>query len=211
MPRILVALAALLFPLIASAATHTLSCTAPTKFTDGTSITTPVAYKFFVSIDGAAEKLLTSTAVTNCGYVVNPAPLGKSCYTATAIAMGAESAHTAQSCLTNAAPADRDGDGVPDASDACPDVKGTMPDGCPTKPEPPTLITGSTSAYESRPASTTAPLALVGLAPLGAPCGPETKVINGTTYCRVPKTAVDAVVWPQNLALNELWVKAAPP
>lgn len=35
-------------------------------------------------------------------------------------------------------PADRDGDGVPDGQDACPDEPGTGADGCPPTPDPPT-------------------------------------------------------------------------
>lgn len=34
-------------------------------------------------------------------------------------------------------PADRDGDGVPDGTDACPDVAGSQPDGCNPAPPPP--------------------------------------------------------------------------
>jgi hypothetical protein len=69
------------------------------------------------------------------------------------------------------------------------------------------LVTGTTAAYELRSASL--PLALVGLVPAGIGCGPETMVRNGIKYCRVSKVAVDMVAWPQNLAITDLWVKAA--
>lgn len=37
-------------------------------------------------------------------------------------------------------PADRDGDGVPDSSDACPDTPGTQPNGCPPPTPPPSGV-----------------------------------------------------------------------
>lgn len=70
------------------------------------------------------------------------------------------------------------------------------------------LVTGATTAYEVRGASGNLPLALVGLVPISLPCGPETLLRNGVKYCRVAKTAVDVVVWPADLAVTDLWVRA---
>ncbi len=48
-------------------------------------------------------------------------------------------------------PADRDGDGVPDSSDACPDTPGTQPDGCP----PPSDTTPPDTSITSGPSGST--------------------------------------------------------
>jgi hypothetical protein len=76
------------------------------------------------------------------------------------------------------------------------------------------LVTADTKAYELR--SATLPLAWVGLVRVGAPCGPETIVRNGVTYCRVTMWRPDGalqmapVVWPQNASGTDYWVKASP-
>lgn len=70
------------------------------------------------------------------------------------------------------------------------------------------LTTGATTVYEAR--SATMPLALIGLTAIGQPCGPETLIRNGVKYCGVPKSAIDAVVWPADLAGVIFWVRAAP-
>ena len=173
-----------LFPLLASAATLTSTCTAPTKFTDGTSITSPIAYKFYGALQGQPKTLLTTTAVTSCNHIWTITTTGTYCVEATAIAMGQESAHTPESCKL---------------------VTATQ-----SPPDPPSgLVTGASTAYEFRTGAT--PLALVGLVRKGIPCGPATQTINGALYCEVPKVAVDVVVWPTNLAVTQLWARAVTP
>lgn len=67
------------------------------------------------------------------------------------------------------------------------------------------MTTASTSAYQFK--SATLPMSLVGMTSAGAQCGPETKTVNGVKYCRIPKSAVDLVVWPSDLSLNDYWVR----
>jgi hypothetical protein len=33
------------------------------------------------------------------------------------------------------------------------------------------------------------------------------KTVNGVKYCRIPKEAVDLVVWPSDLSLTEFWAR----
>jgi hypothetical protein len=56
-------------------------------------------------------------------------------------------------------PSDRDGDGVPDASDACPDVAGTQADGCPPPNPSPGCDTTCENAYKAQIATLTQKLA----------------------------------------------------
>jgi len=179
----------LLFPLVAGAGTLTVTWVNPVTYSDNSALAatdiTQTRVEYGTCNGTAFGTRINQGAVqgTLTTIVFSNLPPATYCVRAYTTAKGVESIASAVSISTITQP----------------------------PPNPPTLVTGSTSAYEARPASTTAPLALVGLTQLGAPCGPETKVINGTTYCRVAKSSVDAVVWPQNLALNDLWVKAAPP
>jgi hypothetical protein len=205
-------LAACLCPALAHAADVTVSCTGPTKWDTGALIApgTVIDYRLYGGFAGKPKTVLDTKPA--CAFVRTNVAAGTAEYYVTAVIEGAESDPSAtKTVVVPPTPvADRDGDGVSDATDTCPDVAGPAPTGCPPKPEPPTLVTTSTSAYELRGTANAPTLALTGIAPLGVVCGPETRVVNGVTYCRVPKMQIDAVVWPQNLALTDLWVKGAP-
>ncbi len=47
-------------------------------------------------------------------------------------------------------PPDRDGDGIPDASDQCPDQAGTQPNGCPPQPPDPGCDTACEADYQAQ-------------------------------------------------------------
>lgn len=205
-------LAALLCPALAHAVDFTLTCVGPAKWDNGDVIAsgTAITYKLYGALTGDTKALLDTKPA--CSFPRTNVAAGSREYQITASIGNIESnpSPTYTKVVAPTPIADRDGDGVPDATDACPDVKGTMANGCPPAPVPPTLVTTSVSAYELRGTANAPNLVLTGIAPLGVVCGPETRVVNGITYCRVPKLQVDMVVWPSNLALTDLWVKGAP-
>jgi hypothetical protein len=206
--RILFALAVL-----AAGAVHatdvTVTCGAPTTHTDGTPITGAITYTLYGGLQGAAKLKRDTQSV--CRFTRTNVDPGTVEYYVTATVDGLESAPsmTVQKVISPPAASDRDGDGVPDASDACPDVKGTLANGCiPTPPSPPVnVVVSDTVAYEWRPGTST--MARVGLVPLGTPCGPELKTVATLKYCRLPIGSVDKINWPTNLKLAEVWVRTA--
>lgn len=76
----------------------------------------------------------------------------------------------------------------------------------PSTPGAPGLSVSAPTAYEYRPSTNT--MARVAYVPVGTPCGPETKVISGATYCRLDVNEADFVNWPTSLTLTEVWAKA---
>jgi hypothetical protein len=101
---------------------------------------------------------------------------------------------------------------APACWEAAPWTPASAPAGVCATPAP--LVAGATNLYAYR--STTLPMALVGVVRLGMPCGPETKTVNGTKYCRVPLWRPDGAAQiamfgvPPDLTLTDYWVKAAP-
>lgn len=76
----------------------------------------------------------------------------------------------------------------------------------PTPGQPGTLTVTAPTAYEYKPATNT--MARVAYVPVGTPCGPETKVLAGLTYCRLDVNEADFVNWPSNAKLTEVWATA---
>lgn len=150
--KLIVAFIALLFPLIATAGTLTIGCTAPTKWTDGTSIAagTPMAFKFFGALQGQPKQLLTATAVSTCGFAWTVPTAGNYCAEATAIAQGTESDHSAESCSTVTPP----------------------------KPMPPTLITIAQTAYTIIKTEDRFVALPVGTVPVGTACDASQPVLQ---------------------------------
>lgn len=73
----------------------------------------------------------------------------------------------------------------------------------PPKPNPGQIFVGQPTAYEYKPATNT--MARIGIVPVGTPCGPETKIVSGVTYCRLEPIEADLINWPTNLKLAEVW------
>jgi hypothetical protein len=73
----------------------------------------------------------------------------------------------------------------------------------PPTPGPGTLTVQQPTAYEFKPSTNT--LARIGYVPVGTPCGPQTKILSGTTYCRLDVNEADFVNWPANANLTEVW------
>lgn len=141
-----------------------IACTAPTKFTDGSTITTAITYKFFGALQGQPKVLLNATARTSCANTWAAVPAGTVCVEATAIVGAVESAHTVESCINVAAPT-------------------PQPPGGPTL----TIVPTTPIAYKLRQAVDGMSLVAIGtLAPQTA-CDPSQSV-NG--YFRVPRSAV---------------------
>lgn len=76
----------------------------------------------------------------------------------------------------------------------------------PTPGQPGTLTVSSPTAYEYKSATDT--MARVAFVPVGTPCGPQTKVISGITYCRLDINEADFVNWPSDQKLTEVWATA---
>jgi hypothetical protein len=164
MKAALVLFALLFLPALAQATDITVSCTAPTKFTDSSTITGAVTFNFYGALQGQPKQLLTSVPLTSCTSVRKSVNPGTQCYEVTAIVAGAESDHSAESCKTIATP----------------------------KPLPPdapvvTLSTTSTIAYAIQPGNDRLAFLIVGSVPLGTPCV-ATEVANG--FYVVPRAKV---------------------
>lgn len=163
------ALACLLLPLIAAPAFATdvqIACAAPTKFTDGTTITGAITYKFYGAMQGQPKVLLNATARTSCANTWASAPTGNVCADVTASVGGIESAHSAESCIAVAAP-------TPNAP------------GAPTL----TLAAVGPTAYTLIKSKDRFVALPVGTIPLGTPCDNTQPVLG---FYVVP---VDAVKW----------------
>lgn len=174
--RYLLALAALLLASNAFAQTS-LTCTAPTKNTDGTNITGTISYKFYEGASTTSQPN-ASPVQSSCAYVWPNLSVGTHFFSATATVGGIESD---RSNITSSVIA-------------------------PPKPQPPTSLTvASPTAYEMRKDSTGKAVAYaVGTTQVGALCGTEERVVAGVAYHRVEHA--DLVVWPQKLPL-EPWAR----
>lgn len=154
-------------PLPAMAAPVPLTCTAPTKYTDGTSIAvgTPITFKFYRGTTAAAAASATTpvATATTCAATDNAGP-GQWFYVATATVGGVESARTSAVTIT-----------VPNPT-----------------PEAPTNLQATvqvadTNAYKLRQSVDGFQLVAFGTVPVGTACD-VSKVVNG--YALVPRAAV---------------------
>lgn len=162
-------------------------------------------FALYGGLQGQSKTKLVSGA-TVCDFTRNNVAVGTHEYYVTQTTAGIESMPSIIVTKTVSAPpvSDRDGDGVADTADQCPDQKGSPPTGCPA-PTPPTNVTVETlAAYEYRDSTKT--MAQVGLVPEATSCGPETMLLKSVTYCRVKLADSLLVVWPANRKLREVWV-----
>lgn len=148
----------------------TATCTAPTKNTDGSTITGAITYKFYGALQGQTKTLLNSTPRTTCANTWASAPVGTVCVAATAVVAGVESAQTPESCTVVAAPV----------------------------PQPPGALTVTiATAYEIRPNSTGTLVATrIGVIQLGTQCQSDTRKVGAVTYNRVDPKSIDLINWP---------------
>lgn len=105
MKRFYLLLALLLFALPAHAATVNITWTAPTRMTDGTTITTPITYKLYRGTSAASLTLLVTTPAGALGYQDTNAPAGDVFYAVSAVVGGVESARTGPVTINIPAPA----------------------------------------------------------------------------------------------------------
>lgn len=215
MKQILVVLLALVgFGLVSTAYGTDIhvTCTPSAKYEDGTPLPAGATNTFslYGALAGQTKQRLVPNATTPistvCDFWRRNVDIGVQEYYVTQTTNGIESAASVivSKAVTATPIADVDGDGVPDATDVCPTVKGPAPSGCPA-PSPPVDVTVSTqTAYEYRPSTKT--FVAIGLVPEGTTCGPEELTSASKTYCRVKLSDALPVVWPQNRSLREVWV-----
>lgn len=92
-------LALIIAPIAAEAQTATVSWTAPTKNTDGTSINAPLTYNLYQGAQGTTPtKVQSSLATTTATVTAGLTPGTTQCFTVTALANGNESAQSASAC-----------------------------------------------------------------------------------------------------------------
>lgn len=192
---------------VAHAVDIRVTCTPSAKYEDGTPLPAGATHTFslFGGLAGQPKQKLVPNA-TACDFVRQNVSSGVQEYYVTQTTGGIESAASVivSKAVTATPIEDVDGDGVPDATDQCPTVKGPAPTGCPA-PAPPVDVTAATvTAFEYRPATKT--FVAIGLVPEGVTCGPQTLTSGSTTYCRVKLSDALPVVWPQNRSLREVWV-----
>jgi hypothetical protein len=211
---ILIALFAILpFAHAQTGQSASITCDAPTKYTDGLSIPagTAITFTLYGGLKGATKSPLATSPT--CKFVRSNLAAGEQQWYVTAGAsyMGSPVLESPPSAIVikvieTGGPLDTDGDGVPDTADACPAVKGTLANGCnPSPPAPPVNVTVETlTAYEYRPSTKT--MAAIGLVPEATACGPEVLLLNSLTYCRVKLADSLPVVWPANRKIREVWV-----
>lgn len=169
-------LSLMFLPMLALAGTATLTWTAPTLNTDGTTIVGAITYKVYGAIQGQTKLLLGSPTLLT--FTHNPAGGATWCYDVTANVAAQESAHSVEACKLIPMPV----------------------------PNPPTnvtiaAVTGATftPAYKyvvSTLGVATRSTTLAGLVPLGAPCGTATLFsYRKKPYKQVPQTEV---LWESN-------------
>jgi hypothetical protein len=192
----------------AHAADNRITCTPSSTYEDGSPLPAGATHTFslFGGLAGQSKQRLVPTA-TVCDFLRSNVSIGVHEYYVTQTTNGVESAASVivSKAVTAPTVTDTDGDGVPDSSDACPTVKGTLANGCNPTPAPPANVTVTTqTAYEFRPS--TQVMAAIGLVPEGVTCGPEEMLWKSVMYCRVKLADSLPVVWPTNRSLREVWV-----
>jgi len=81
--------------------TATLSWTAPTKYTDGSTITEPISYNVYAGLCSLATLPKVVGPITSLGTVMTNQPAGEMCYQLTAqVPNGGESARTVRGSKT---------------------------------------------------------------------------------------------------------------
>lgn len=86
---------------LAAPPSATLTWTAPTKYTDGTTITVPLTYNVYQGLSGATKtRVLSNLVALTTTITTGLSPNSTVCWELTAVAGGQESAHTAEVCKT---------------------------------------------------------------------------------------------------------------
>lgn len=227
--------ALLAFPVLAWSASTTLNWTHPARYVDGTPLTLPeiaqTRIEFGTCAGNVFAKLGQVTKAAPATTTVATVPAATNCYRAfTSTVGGVESDATTllpdQPCPARPATETRQQACTPPlvgnwpqtrgwasiAAPACWEAAAWLPTQAPAgvcAAVPTNFVTADTKAYEVRTGASVF-LTLVGITPAGVSCGPQTQKINGLTYCRIPITQADLVNFPSNVALTELWVRAAP-
>lgn len=80
-------------------------------------------------------------------------------------------------------------------------------------PPPPPLKTSSALTFQLRTVAGAQSMLAVGLVPVGLPCGPQTQIVSGVKYCRVPLWRPDGSLqiampgWPTVLSETDFWAR----
>lgn len=198
---------------LAYAESATITCDAVTKYTDDSIIDKPVTYTLYGRVKPATSWQKLATAPT-CLFLRENLQLGTLEWTVTAFVEGAGESditlsRVASKTVTAPAPVtDRDGDGVPDTTDRCPDVKGTPPTGCSLVPPPQNIIVTEATAYEIKQnTGGTYSATRIGIVPLGTSCGPETRKVGSVSYNRIDLGKVDLINWPAKIPPAEVFAR----
>lgn|SRR6185503_15009618 len=186
----------------------TITCTGPTQYTDGTPIPAGKAatYTIYGGLQGATKQKLATSAT--CSFLRTNLTAGTQEWYVTATLDSVES--PASITVSKVIVADQDGDGVPDASDACPTVKGTNTNGCPTPSSPVNVVVSDAVAYELKLNTTGAYVASrIGIVPMGLSCSQETRTASGVTYNRIDVQSVDLINWPAKIPPKDVFARCA--
>jgi hypothetical protein len=219
MPRLTLALIALLFVSLAQAEDRLITCDAPTKNTDGSALLDLSGFKLYGGLQGQAQRYLATASVcrferknlatgVQLWYVTAYSPAGESepsaitSYTVTGTTPPTCPAQPAltqpQTCVAPTIGSWTQSRTVTSvAAPACWEAGPWTPDVAPAgvcASPPPALVTSSTQAFELRGTATAPTLSFVGIVQLGRPCGPEIQVVQGLKYCRVPVWRADGAL-----------------
>lgn len=235
MPRLTLALIALLLSFVANAADNsvTLTCDPPTKNTDGSNLTDLAKFRLYGGLQGKPKRELDTSPAPTCKFLRTNLATGTQEWYVTALnASGAESdpsstvtkvivADVPPTCPAQPATESRPQACIAPtvgnwtqsrtytsvAAPACWEAGPWMPDVAPAGvcASPPTLVTAGSLSYMPSGTGMTA----VGLISAGLPCGPDVKTVAGVKYCRIVRTQTDFVNWPADLKAVDIWAKAA--
>jgi hypothetical protein len=215
----------------------TVKCTAPTKFTDGTAITSPVTFNLYGALQGQIKKLLAPSPLSTCSSVRSNVNAGTQCYQVTAVVGGSESDPTAESCITIAAepvcPPQPAPETIPQtctaplvgswsqtrtytsvAAPACWQAGAWLPTEAPAGvcAAPPQLLVSGPYAYCLTGTATAPSMTSIGYAPAGLACSATTKTVGSVKFCEIPKEQADKVIFCNGdpTLSKGVWGKVAP-
>lgn len=181
-----------------------ITCTAATTYTDNTPIPpgTVSTFSLYGGKQGATKQKLVSNAA-KCDFERKNLDVGTHEWYVTQTTGGLESLPSTM-LVKSGQPPDQDGDGVPDATDACPTVKGTLPNGCNVSPpKAPQAFIDVPVAYELQQNAEGLIFAMpVGRVPRGAVCGVESVELAGVVYTRIESALVDLSTLPEREPFN---------
>lgn len=167
--------------------------TPPAARTDGTALTDLAGFNVYRGTDAASFARVKSLGPDVTSFTDAALPTGTYYYAVSAVDSASRESDLAKSAGMTIA-------GASWSQSAKAAVTAAPP------PAPPTnVVTKEVLAYEYRPGTNT--FAQIGYAPLGIPCGPETKVVGTVTYCRLDRARADLVVWPSDRKLADVWVR----